>query len=74
MQHQCCCRVGHNAGKAHSKERNNCQRKKRYFHFIHTVTPSIGKEIIAETSTIGYFPDKNYKQMALSNLKEEVLL
>ena len=34
------------------------------------VTPSIGKEIIAETSQIGKFVHKSYEQMALNNLKK----
>ena len=38
------------------------------------VTPSIGKEIIAETSEISNFADKKYEQMALNNLKKELQL
>ena len=38
------------------------------------VTPSIGKEIIAETSAVRNFVDKKYEQMALNNFKKELLL
>ena len=38
------------------------------------VTPSIAKEIIAETSAIRNFADKKYEQMALNNLEKELLL